>query len=141
MLGPHARTDRTRDTGVAEPRLPAQEDGRPGGGQRLTPDAPQNSGRQPPSGTAPHQPRGTQPPQGMIAKGTVPGPDNRTPAPTARGSRTLTPRPEGRQSGEGERLTSDAPQNGKKRPPRGRPLATPTASNAGPQGRTLWGRC
>ena len=25
--------------------------------------------------------------------------------------------------------------------PRGRPSATPTASNAGPQGRTLWGRC
>ena len=26
-------------------------------------------------------------------------------------------------------------------PPPGRPSATPTASNAGPQGRTLWGRC
>ena len=26
-------------------------------------------------------------------------------------------------------------------PPRGRPSATPAASNAGPQGRTLWGRC
>ena len=30
VLGPHARTDRTRDTRVAEPRLPAPEDGRPG---------------------------------------------------------------------------------------------------------------
>ena len=29
VLGPHARTDRTRDTRVAEPRLPAPEDGRP----------------------------------------------------------------------------------------------------------------
>ena len=29
-LGPHARTDCTRDTRVAEPRLPAPEDGRPG---------------------------------------------------------------------------------------------------------------
>ena len=28
-----------------------------------------------------------------------------------------------------------------KAPPRGRPSASPTASNAGPQGRTLWGRC
>ena len=28
-----------------------------------------------------------------------------------------------------------------KAPPRERPSATPTASNAGPQGRTLWGRC
>ena len=32
VLGPHARTDRTRDTWDAEPWLPAPEDGRPGGG-------------------------------------------------------------------------------------------------------------
>ena len=31
--------------------------------------------------------------------------------------------------------------NGGRHPPRGRPSATPTGSNAGPQGRTLWGRC
>ena len=72
VLGPHARTDRARDTRVAEPWLPAPEDGRPGEGQRLTPGAPHNGGRH---------------------------------------------------------------------PPRGRPSADPTASNAGPQGRTLWGRC
>ena len=30
VLGPHARTDRTQDTRVAGPRLPAPEDGRPG---------------------------------------------------------------------------------------------------------------
>ena len=35
VLGPHARTDRTRDTRVAEPWLPAPEDGRAGEGQRL----------------------------------------------------------------------------------------------------------
>ena len=45
VLGPHARTDRTRDTRVAEPRLPAPEDGRPGEGQHLTPGAPHNDGR------------------------------------------------------------------------------------------------
>ena len=72
VLGPHTRIDRTRYTRVAEPWLPASEDGRPGEGQRLTPGAPHNGGRH---------------------------------------------------------------------PPRGRPSATPTASNAGPQGRTLWGRC
>ena len=83
--GPHARTDRTRDTRVAEPRLPAPEDGRPGEGQRLTPDAPHNGGRPHPPGTAPHRPRGTQPPQGMQAKGTVLGPHTHTPVPTARG--------------------------------------------------------
>ena len=75
VLGPHARTDRTRDTRVAEPRLPAPEDGRPGEGQRLTPDTPHNGGRPPPPGNAPHRPHGTQPPQGMHAKGTVLGPD------------------------------------------------------------------
>ena len=69
VLGPHARTDRTRDTRVAEPWLPAPEDGRPGEGQRLTPDAPHNGGRPPPPGTAPHHPRGTQPPQGMQPRG------------------------------------------------------------------------
>ena len=52
-LGPHTRTDRTRDTGVAEPRLPTPEDGRPGEGQRLTPDTPRNSGRPSPPGDGP----------------------------------------------------------------------------------------
>ena len=139
--GPHARTDRTRDTRVAEPWLPAPEDGRPGEGQRLTPDAPHNGGWPPPPGPAPRHPRGTQPPQGMQAKGTVLGPHTHTPAPTARGWRTPTARPVGGQSGEGQRMTSDAPQNGGRHPLRGRPSATPTTSNAGPQGRTLWGRC
>ena len=72
VLGPHARTDHTEDTRVAEPRLRAPKDGR---------------------------------------------------------------------SGEGEHLTSDAPHNGKRHHPRGRPSATPTARKASPQGRTLWGRC
>ena len=141
VLGPHARTDRIRDTRVAEPRLPAPGDGRPGEGQRLTPDAPHNGGRLPTPGTAPHSPRGMQPPQGMQAKGTVLSPHTHTPAPTAPGWRTPTARPVGGQSGEGQRLTSDAPHNGGRHPPRGRPSAGPTASNAGPRGRTLWGRC
>ena len=141
VLGPHARTDCPREARVAEPRLPAPEDGRLGEGQRLTPDAPHNGGRPPPPGTAPHQPRGTQPPQGIQAKGTVLGPHTHTPAPTGRGWRTPTARPVGGQSGEGQRLTWDAPQNGGRHPPRGCPSASPTASNAGPQGRTLWCRC
>ena len=139
VLGPHARTDRTRDTRVAEPWLPAPEDGRSGEGQRLTPDAPHNGGRPTPPGTAPRHACGTQPPQGMQAKGTVLGPHTHTPAPTAHGWRTPTARPVGGQSGEQQRLTSDAPHNGGRHPPWGRPSATPTASNAGPQGRRLWG--
>ena len=50
VLGPHARIDRTRDTRVAEPWLPAPEDRRPGEGQRLTPGAPHNGGKHPPRG-------------------------------------------------------------------------------------------
>ena len=141
VLGPHARTDRTRDTRVAEPWLPAPEDGRPGDGQRLTRGAPHNGGRPPLPGTAAHHPRSMQPPQGMQAAGTVLGSHTHTPAPTARGWRTPTARQVGGQSGEGRRLASDAPHNGGRHPPRGRPSATPTASNAVPQGRTLWDRC
>ena len=85
VLGPQVCTDRTKNTRIAETRLPAPEDGRPGEGQRLTPDAPHNGGRPPPPGAAPHHPRGTQPPQGMRAKGTVLDPHTRTPTPTARG--------------------------------------------------------
>ena len=117
VLGPHDRTDRTRDTRVAEPWLPAPEDGRPGEGQRLTPGAPHNGGRPPPPGTARHHPRGMQPPQGMQAKGKVLGSHTHTPAPTARGWRTPTARPVGGQSGEGRRLASDAPNNGGRHPP------------------------
>ena len=142
VLGPRARTDRTRDTRVAEPRLPAPEDGRPGEGQRLTPSAPHNGGRPPPPGTAPHHPRGMQPHRAGGPRGPcwAPTPTHPRPQP-ARGWRTPTARPVGGQSGEGRRLASDAPHNGGRHPPRGRPSATPTASNAGPQGRTLWGRC
>ena len=98
VLGPHTNTNSSRDTLVPEHRLPAREDGQQGEGQRLTPDAPHNSGSPPPLGTAPHHPRGTQPPQDMQPKGTVLGPRTSTPAPTARGWRILKARPEARQS-------------------------------------------
>ena len=94
-----------------------------------------------PPGDSPPPPPWHAAPQGMQAKGTVLGPHTHTPAPTARGWRTPTAHPVGGQSGEGERLTSDAPHNGGGHPLRGCPSATATASNAGPQGRTLWGRC
>ena len=61
VLGPHTRTDRTRDTRVAEPRPPAPEDGRPGEGQRLTPDAPHNGGGPPPRGRPPTTPAAHSP--------------------------------------------------------------------------------
>ena len=117
VLGPHAHTKRTRDRRVAEPELPAPEDGRPGEGQRLTPDAPHNGGRPTPPGTAPRHPHGTQPPQGTRAEGPVQGPHTRTPAPRARGRRTRTARPEGGQSGEGEGVSAGAPHKGERHTP------------------------
>ena len=70
-----------------------------------------------PPGTAPYQPSGMQPPQGVQAKGTVLGSHTHTPAPTARGWRTPTARPVGGQLGDGRRLASDAPHNGGRHPP------------------------
>ena len=85
-----------------------------------------------PPATAPYHPRGTQPPRGMQAKGTVLGPHIHTPAQTARGWRTPTACPAGGQSGEGQRLTSDAPHNGGRQPPRGRPSARPQSEQRRP---------
>ena len=133
---PHLLPQLRTNTRVAEPWLPAPEDGRPGEGQRLTPGAPQNGGRPPPPGTAPHHPRGTQPPQGMQTKGTVLGPHTHTAAPTAREWRTPTARPVDGQSGEGQRLTSDAPHTVVERTPPGDALppspqrATPVRKGA-----------
>ena len=112
-----------------------------GGGTAFDTRRPSQRWQATPPGTAPHHPRGTQLPQGMQAKATVLGPHTHTPAPTARGWRTPTAHPVGGQSGEGQRLISDASHNGGRHPPRRRHSATSTASNAGPQGRTLWGRC
>ena len=49
--------------------------------------------------------------------------------------------PSGRAVGGGTAPDLRRPSQWWKAPPRGRPSATPTASNGGPQGRTLWGRC
>ena len=106
--------------------LAAQSRGRAAGG-RTAPDTrrPSQRWQATPPGTAPHHPRGTQPPQGMQARGTVLGPDTHTPAPTALGLRTPTARPVGGQSGEGQRLTSDAPHIGGRHPLPGDALPLP----------------
>ena len=143
VLGPHACTDRARSTRVAEPWLHAPEDGRPGEGQRLAPSAPHNGGRHPPPGTPFRHPHSEQRrPARAHAVGPVLGPHARIDR--TRDTRVAEPwlrAPEDERPGEGQRLTPGAPHNGGRHPPRGRPSATPTASNAGPQGRTLWGRC
>ena len=141
VQGPHARTDRTRNTRVTEPQLPAPEDRRPGEGQRLTPDAPHNSGRPTPKETARHYPRGTQPPPGHAGQGDSVG----SPPLHARAHSTWVVDPNSppsrRAVGRGGAPDTRRPSQQWKAPARGRPSATPTASNAGPQGRTLLGRC
>ena len=89
VLGPHARTDRTRDTRVAEPRLPAPEDRRPGEGQRLTPDAPRNGGRHPSRGRPSATPTTSNAP---TQKKHQPR-DIRTPPPALRHSNTTMAEP------------------------------------------------
>ena len=198
MLGPHARTDRTRNTRVAVPRPPAPEDGRSGEGQPLTADAPHNSGRPaPPGDGSPPSPRHAAP-TGHAGQGDSVGPphpharahstwvtdpnslpswravggggasdvrrpsqrwkapppgtsfrhpqsEQRRPArahavgpvlgPHARPDRTRDTRVAGprlpaledRRLGEGQRLTPDAPHNGGRPSPRGRPPTTPAA--------------
>ena len=69
VLGPHAHTDRPRDTGVAEPWPRAPEDGRPGEGQRLTPGAPRNGGRPPPRGQPPTTPAARSPHRACRSEG------------------------------------------------------------------------
>ena len=93
-------------------------------GVRRTPPPPPQLAPRHTNATDP--PRGAEPPQGVQAEGTEKGPHTRTPAPTARGSRTPTARPVGGQSGEGARLTPDAPRKSRRHPPQGRPTAAPT---------------
>ena len=103
--------------------------GRTTGGHSARPPPPQPA---PQHMNATDPPRGAQPPQGGPAEGTEQGTHTPTPAPTTCGSRTPTARPVGRQSGEGERMTPDAPRNRRRHPPRGRPAATPkTPSQVG----------
>ena len=143
VLGPHARTDRTRDTRDAEPWLPAPEDGRPGEGQRLTPGAPHNGGKHPPPGTLFRHPHNEQRRTARAhAVGPVLGPHARTDCTRdTRDAEPWLPAPEDGRSREGQRLTPGAPHNDGRHPPRGRPSATSKTSNASPRGRTLWGRC
>ena len=119
VLGPHARIDRTRDTRVAEPWLPAPEEGRSGEGQRLTPGAPHNGGRHPPRGRPSATPTASNAgPQGRTLWGLVLGPHARIDRTRdKRVAEPWLPAPEDGRPGEGQRLTPDAPRNAGKRPP------------------------
>ena len=132
MVGPHARTDRTWDTRVAEPWLPAPEDGRPGEGQRLTPDAPHNGGRPPPFGDGPPPAPRHAAPTGHAGQGDSVGPPHPHTRTNSTWWRTPTARPVDGQSGQGQRLTSDAPHNGGRHPPGGHPIRHPHSEQRRP---------
>ena len=73
----------------------------------------------PPQGRPPTNPAARSPHRACRPRGQCPAPKTHTPAPTARESWTPTAHPVGGQSGEGQRLTSDAPHTVvKSTPPR-----------------------
>ena len=123
VLDPHARIDRTRDTRVAEPWLPAPEDGRPGEGQRLTPGAPHNDGRHPPGDAPPPPPQRATPARKGARCGAGAGstrPHRPHPGHTGRG--TLAARSRGRAVGGGTAPDTRRPSQRWKAPPPGTPF-------------------
>ena len=140
----HARhrhhTHRTHPTNPGNPPSSGRADGR---GTAPDPRRPSQWWKAPPPGTPFRHPHSEKRrPARAHAVGPVLGPHARTDR--ARDTRVAEPwlhAPEDGRPGEGQRLTPGAPHNGGRHPPLGRPSATPTASNAGLQGRTLWGWC
>ena len=74
VQGPHARTDRTRDTRVAEPWLPAPEDGRPGGGTAPDTRRPSHGWLATPPGDGPRPSPRQAAPTGHAGQGDSVGP-------------------------------------------------------------------
>ena len=133
VLGPHARTDRTRDTRDAEPWPPAPEDGRPGEGQRLTPGAPHNGGKHPPGDALPPPPRRATPARSGARCGAgagSPRPHRQRPGHTGRG--TLAARSRGRAAGGGTAPDTRRPSQWWKAPPRGTPFRHPYSEQRRP---------
>ena len=125
-----------RGTPAARPRGRAA-----GGGTGSDPRRPsQQRQATPPGDGAPPTPRHAAP-TGHAGQGDSVGPPQRQ----ARAHSTSVVDPNSPPSGwaVGGRGAPDIrrPSQQWKAPPRGRPSATPTASNAGPQGHTLWGQC
>ena len=136
VMGPHARTDRTRDTRDAEPWLPAPEDGRPREGQRLTPGAPHNGGRHPPKDALPPHPQRATPARKDARCGAgAETPRPHRPHPGHAGSGTLAARSRGR-AARGRRPHNPKPSRGEPGPDRPPPS---TPDGARDRGRTRGG--
>ena len=93
VLGSHARSDRTRDTRVAEPRPPAHEGGRLGEGQRLTPDDPHKGCRPPPRGRPATTPAARSPHRACRPRGQFWAPTPTRPRPQHVGGGPQQPAP------------------------------------------------
>ena len=91
VLDPHARTNRARETRVAEPWLPAARDGRPEEGQRLTPDALRTVEGQLPWEGLPPTPRHVAPRRACTSKGQCSAPTPAQPRKQHVGSRPRQP--------------------------------------------------
>ena len=132
VLGPHARTNRIRNTRVAVPRLPAPEDRRSGEGQRLTPNAPHNGGRPPLPGDGPQPPPRHAAPTGRAGQGEGVGP----PHPSARADSTwvgdLNSQPSRRAVGGGGAPDLRRPSQRWKAPPPGTPFRHPHSEQRQP---------
>ena len=131
VLGPHARTDRTRNTRVAVPRLPAPEDGRSGKEQRLTPDPSQRWQATPPGDGPPPPPRHAAP-TGHAGQGDSVGP----PHPHARAHSTWVADPNSppsrRAVGRGGAPDLRRPSQWWKAPPLGTPFRHPHSEQRRP---------
>ena len=134
VLGPRARIDRTRDTRVAEPWLPAPEDGRQGEGQRLTPGAPHNVEKQPPPGTPFRHPqeRATPARRGARCGAGTGSPRPHRPHPGHTGRGTLAARSRGRATGGGTAPDTRRPSQRSKAPSPGTPFCHPHSEQRQP---------
>ena len=124
--------------------LAARSRGRAAGGG-TAPDTrrPSQRWKAPPPGDAPPPPpqRATPARKGARCGAGAGSTCPHRPHPGHTGPGTLVARNRGRVAGGGTAPDTRRASQRWKAPPRGRPSATPTAINAGPQGRTLWGRC
>ena len=131
--GPHARTDRTRDTRDAQPWLPAPEDGRPGEGQRLTPGAPRNGGKQSPGDALPPPPRRATPARKGARCGAGAGsPHPHRPHPGHTGRGTPAARSRGRAAGGGTAPDTRRPSQWWRAPPPGTSFRHPHSEQRQP---------
>ena len=132
VLGSHARTDRTRDTRVAEPWLPAPEDGRAGGGTAPDTRCPSQWWRAgPPGDGPPPRPRHAAP-TGHAGQGDSVGP----PHPHTRAHSTWVADsnspPSGRAVGGGTAPDLRRPSQWWKAPPPGMPFRHPHSEQRRP---------